>query len=61
MRTFLENYRRRGEMEGHDITRVLDVIDSSPETVRQDWLVAARQCIAGDYDAHLRLWPDQDE
>ena len=61
MRTFLENYRQRGEMEERDITRVLDVIDTSPETAQPDWLVAVQRCLAGNYDPYLRFWPDQNE
>ena len=45
MMCFLDDYRKRGEMPGGDITRVIKIINSSPETTREKWLECVQEAL----------------
>jgi hypothetical protein len=46
MMRFLENYRKRGETAGGEITRVIDMLHSSPEYTRQKWLECVEMALS---------------
>ena len=46
MMCFLDNYRKRGEMEGAEITQVINIITASPETTREKWLACVKRVLA---------------
>ena len=55
MIAFLDAYRKLGEGDTHDISRVIAWIDSAPDEMKDSWMQCVQEVIHPDFDAVERL------